>query len=81
METFEKITIRCFVIGMVVVFIWFLLCVATGNAMYELHSDWFGIYDYHVKLIHYGGLMFMKICCFVFFLIPYIACKWAGKKS
>jgi len=81
MEMFEKITIRCFFLGMAFVFIWFLLCVATGNAMYELHADWFGMSTHEVKIIHYCGLMFTKICVFVFFLIPYIACKWAGKKS
>ncbi|MHC4585665.1 MAG: DUF6868 family protein [Planctomycetota bacterium] len=81
METIEKITIRCFVIGMVFVLIWFLLCIATGNAIYELHADWFKLNENQVRLINYCGLMFTKICVFVFFLIPYIACKWAGKKS
>jgi uncharacterized BrkB/YihY/UPF0761 family membrane protein len=81
METIEKITIRCFVIGMALVFIWFLLCVATGNAMYEFHADWFKLNEYQVRLIHYCGLMFTKICVFIFFLIPYIGCKWAGKKA
>ena len=80
MESIEKITIRCFFLGMALVFIWFLLCVATGNAMYELHADWFGISIIQLKIIHYYGLMFTKICVFVFFLIPYIGCKWAGKK-
>jgi hypothetical protein len=26
-------------------------------------------------VIHYCGLMFTKICIFLFFLLPYIACK------
>ncbi len=80
METIEKITIRCFVIGMALIFIWFLLCVVKGDWMYKTHANWFKLYDYHIKLIHYCGLMFTKICVFVFFLIPYIACKWAGGK-
>ena len=81
METIEKITIRCFFLGMAFVIIWFLLCAATGNWMYELHAQWFRMSIEQMQIIHYYGLMFTKVCIFIFFLIPYIACKWAGKKS
>ncbi len=81
MEMFEKITIRCFVLGMGLVFIWFLLCLDSSNLIFKTHSKWFGISIIQLKIIHYYGLMFTKVCCFVFCLIPYIACKWAGKKS
>jgi len=81
MEMFEKITLRCFVLGMALIFIWFLLCIDGSSLLYEVHSKWFGLNNYQIRHINYCGLMFTKICCFVFFLIPYIACKWAGKKS
>ncbi|NQT01527.1 MAG: hypothetical protein HQ580_05865 [Planctomycetes bacterium] len=80
METIEKITIRCFFIGMAFVLIWFLFCI-TGDWMYQIHSKLFDVSKEQLALVHYCGLMFTKVCVFLFFLIPYIACKWAGKKS
>ena len=80
METFEKITIRCFVIGMVFMLIWFFICLAAGDWMYEIHSKWFALSKHELVVVHYCGLMFTKICIFLFFLVPYIACKLCGKK-
>jgi len=37
METIEKLTIRCFVLGIAFVLIWFLCCVS-GDWMYQIHS-------------------------------------------
>jgi len=79
METIEKITIRCFFIGLAFVLIWFLFCVS-GDWMYEIHSKWFELSKHELALINYSGLMFAKVCVFLFFLIPYIACKLCTKK-
>ena len=80
METIEKITIRCFFLGMALILIWFLSCIK-GDWMYQVHSRWFSLSRHEMEIIHYSGLMFAKICVYLFFLIPYIACKWAGKKT
>ena len=29
--------------------------------------------------MHYCGMMFVKVVCFLFFLFPYIACRLCGK--
>jgi hypothetical protein len=79
METIEKITIRCFVLGIVFVMIWFLFCVS-GDWVYEIHSKWFELSKHEFAVIHYSGLMFAKVCVFLFFLLPYIACKSCGKE-
>jgi len=78
METVEKLTIRCFVLGIVFVLIWFLCCVS-GDWMYEVNSYWFKLSEHEFALINYAGLMFAKTCIFLFCLIPYIACRWARK--
>ena len=80
METIEKLTIRCFIIGLVFMLFWFFMYLAAGNWMYEIHSKWFELSKHEFAVVHYCGLAFMKICIFLFFLVPYIACKWAGKK-
>ncbi len=79
MEMFEKVAIRCFVLGMVFVLIWFL-CLVTGDWVYQVHSKWFELSKHDFAVVHYCGLMFAKVCVFLFFLVPYIACKWAGKR-
>jgi len=78
METIERLTIRCFFLGIAFVVIWFLFCVS-GDWLYETHSKWFELSKHEFTVIHYSGLMFAKACIFLFFLVPYIACKWAGK--
>ncbi len=80
METIEKITIRCFFLGMVLILIWSSLC-KTGDWVYIFGAEWFDVLIPKVKIINYCGLMFTKICVFLFFLIPYIGCKWVGKES
>ncbi len=80
METFEKITIRCFIIGMVFMLIWFFIFLTARDWMYEIHTKWFALPKNELVLINYCGLMFTKICFFLFFLTPYIACKLYGKK-
>lgn len=78
METIEKLTVRCFVLGIAFVLVWFLCCV-TGDWMYEIHLYWFKLSQHEFAVINYAGLMFAKACVVVFFLVPYIASKWAKK--
>ena len=79
METIEKISIRCFFIGIAFITIWFL-CLITGNWMFKIHSAWFNLNTSEFCTINYAGLMFAKVCIVIFFLIPWIACKICGKK-
>ena len=81
MDIFEKITIRCFFIGIVFMLIWLFVYLVTGDWIYEIHSKWFAVSKHELMVIHYCGMMFTKICIFLFFLAPYLACKLCGKKS
>lgn len=80
METVAKITIRCFVLGMALLLLWFFLCVLAGNQIYEIHAEWFDLTKHEVAVIHYTGMMFTKILVFLFFLFPYIACRMSGNR-
>jgi len=81
METIEKLTIRCFLIGMLFMLIWFYMFLAAGDWMYGIHSQWFALSKHEFAVVHYCGIAFVKICIFLFFLVPYIACKLCRKKS
>ena len=80
METVAKITIRCFVLGMVLLLIWFLMYALAGELMYEIHSKWFDLTEHEFAVIHYSGMARLKVFCFLFFLFPYISCRLCGKK-
>ena len=80
MDTLEKIMIRCFIIGMVFMLIWLFICLIADDWMYGIHSSWFALSKHEFVVVHYCGLMFTKICVFLFFLVPYIACKVCRKK-
>ncbi len=79
METVAKITIRCFVLGMALLMIWFVMYTMAADSMYGIHSKWFTVTIHDFAVMHYCGMMFVKVVCFLFFLFPYIACKWCGK--
>jgi len=79
METVAKITIRCFVLGMALLMLWFFLYATADDRMYEFHSRWFDLTKHEFALMHYCGMMILKVLCFMFFLFPYIACKLSGK--
>ncbi|HLB73051.1 MAG TPA: hypothetical protein VJJ98_03450 [Sedimentisphaerales bacterium] len=81
METIEKITIRCFFVGMAGLAIWFLFFALADDWVFAVHSTWFKISKEQFEAIHYAGLMFAKAVIFLFFLAPYIACKMCRKKS
>lgn len=75
LEAVAGVCLRCFVLGMVFLLIWFLMCSAKGNWMFGIHSKWFKVSKHEMAVAHYCGLMFTKICIFVFFLFPYLAIK------
>ena len=60
METIEKITIRCFFLGMVLILIWSFLCKA-GDLLYTIHAEWFDLLIRQVKIVNYCGVMFAAI--------------------
>lgn len=80
METLAKITIRCFVLGMVLLLIWFLMYALADEWMYGIHSKWFDLTKHEFAVIHYSGMALVKVLCFLFFLFPYIACRLSGKE-
>lgn len=65
---------------MALLLLWFFLCVLAGDQIYMIHAKWFDLTKHEVAVIHYSGMMFTKILVFLFFLLPYIACKMPGKR-
>ena len=76
----EGVLLRCFILGFVVLIIWFLFFLVAGELAYDVHGGLFKqITDRQFQVIHYCGMGLLKLFIFVFFLVPYIAMRWTGK--
>ena len=76
----EGVLLRCFIIGFVVLMIWFVFFLVAGGLIYDVHGSMFKeITDRQFEVIHYCGMGLLKLFIFVFFLVPYIALRWTGK--
>ena len=75
LDILPSILIRCFVIGVVFVMLWFIFFLLSGDAGYRIHTKLFQISRHEYDLLNYYGMAFVKVCNFLFFLFPYIAIR------
>lgn len=80
LDALSGILIRCFILTVALVFLWFVLFILAGDYGYYLSSLWFDIDEYDYTLFTYYGMAFLKICAFVFFFFPYIAIRLVLRK-
>jgi len=57
---------------------WWLFFVLGHDLMYRIHGKWFKLSVETFDAIHYAGMVFFKICIFVFIIIPYLAMRIVG---
>ena len=79
----EGVLLRCFIIGFVVLMIWFVFVVLLGpDFISEVHGSIFKqITGRQFQVIHYCGMGLLKLFVSVFFFIPYIAMRWTAKRQ
>ncbi len=76
----ERTLLRCVILGVIVVTIWFVFFLVADGLIYNVHGRFFGeITKGQFQVIHYCGMGLTKVFVTVFFLIPYVAIRWAGK--
>ncbi len=76
----EGVLLRCFILGFVVLMIWFVFFLVAGGLIYDVHGSLFKeITVRQFQVIHYCGMGLLKLFIFVFFLFPYIVMRWTGK--
>ncbi len=71
----EKICLRCFLYGAVLLLLWLAVYITAGTEINALHSKLFDLSDHELTLLHYAGMMTMKLFIFIFFLLPWIALR------
>ena len=75
LDATAKVLLRCFVLGLIPLLLWFGMLVFAGDWVYNIHSKWFDITRHEFDLIHYCGSGLLKLCIFLLFLFPYIAIR------
>jgi hypothetical protein len=77
LETIAAILLRCVILSLALLYLWFAFYLLSGNKGYAIHSIWFPLIPNDYVSVNYFGMAFMKILILVFFLIPYLSVRWA----
>ncbi len=75
LDALAKVLIRCFLMGLAIQFLWFILFLVVGEWAYGIHSGWFELTRRDFDLMNYYGMALLKIGIFTFFLIPYLSIR------
>ena len=75
LETIGQVLIRCFIMGVFTLFLWWGLLALMGDLAYGVHSKIVPISRQQFDVIHYTGMLMTKAAIFVLFLFPYISIR------
>jgi hypothetical protein len=70
-----QVLIRCFAMGMALLFLWMGWLVLGGDILYWGHSQFIQISREQLEAIHYGGMLLTKAAIFILFLMPYLSIR------
>jgi len=76
-QKLSGILIRAFWAGILLLALWANLFILFGVRMYASHAQWFNLSYHEFELFMYGAMIFFKLSLLLFFLLPYLAIKWA----
>jgi hypothetical protein len=80
-DALARILLRCFVMGYLLVLLWFVFSIVLSEALYGwLGGKLYGLTQHEVDLINYCGLAAMKLIVILFFLLPYAAIRLVPRK-
>lgn len=80
LEVISQVLIRCVVIGILVLLIWWGALALAGDLVYSVHSKMTPVARPHFNAIHYAGMLTTKAGVSLLFFFPYIAIRLVIKK-
>ena len=75
LEMIGQVLIRCFIMGVFVLFFWWGALALTGDLAYSVHTKIAPMSRQQFDVIHYAGMLMIKATIAVLFLFPYIAIR------
>jgi hypothetical protein len=80
-NTLSTVLLACFLLGLLLLVIWFWLFTMLGNWGFDIHAAWFNISRSNFNLLNYYGMATLKLQITVFFLIPFLAIKMIVRRK
>jgi hypothetical protein len=80
-ETLDKILLRCWIFGSVLLVLWFGAALLMGDIVHKLHGPMFGITRHELDVIFYCIMGILKLFVSVFFFIPWLSIRLVLKKT
>ena len=75
LEVTGQVLVRCVVMGVVVLLIWWGGLALMGDIVYDVHSKLTPMSRQHFNVIHYAGMLATKAAVSLLFLFPYVAIR------
>ena len=80
LEVVGQVLIRCVVMGVIVLLLWWGGLAFMGDLVYCVHSKLAPITRQQFNVIHYAGMLTTKAAVSLLFLFPYIAIRLVVNK-
>ena len=80
LEVIAQILIRCTVVGIIVLLIWWGALELAGDLAYSIHAKVAPMSRQQFDIIHYVGMLSTKTAVSLLFFFPYIAIRLVIKK-
>jgi hypothetical protein len=65
----------CSIINMALLLFWALWMMLARDFVYRVHGRWFPLSTEKLDATHYAGMLFFKMCIFLFNIVPYLALR------
>ena len=80
LEVTAQILIRCTVMGVLVLLLWWGALELAGDFAYSVHANIAPMSRQQFDIIHYGGMLMTKAAVSLLFFFPYIAIRLVVRK-
>ena len=77
-EIVRDVLAWCAVINVGLLLWWVLFLTLAHDFAYRFHGKWFKLSVEKFDAIHYAGMLFFKVCIFLFNIVPYLALRIVG---
>ena len=77
-EIIRDVLAWCSVINLGLLLFWLLWLKLVHDFVYRIHGEWFKLSMERFDALHYGGMLFFKICIFLINIVPYFALRIVG---
>ena len=81
LDALAGVCLRCFVLAVCLLLLWFVFYLVGGDWAYSIHSNWFEISRLDFELVYYCAMAFFKMASFLLFLLPYVSIKLILRKK